>query len=84
MVNELLPIKLKPAIVKNDNQGALSLVKNPVKYSKTKHIDIRYHYVRECYNDGKIVIDYVPSEDNIADIFTKPPKKHLLIKFGQK
>ena len=54
-----------------------------IQHSKAKHIDIRYHFVRECYNDGKISLDYVPSGDNIADIFTKPPKKHLLQKFEQ-
>ena len=83
LINGLLPSKMGTTIIRNDNQGALALVKNPVKHSKAKHIDIRYHFVRECYNDGKISLDYVPSGDNIADIFTKPPKKHLLQKFEQ-
>ena len=83
LLNELLPSKLQPAIIKNDNQGALALVKNPVKHIKSKHIDIRYHYVRECFNDNKITLDYVQSDKNVADILTKPPKRHFLHQFGQ-
>ena len=83
LANELLPSHVQPAIIRNDNQGALSLVKNPVKHSKSKHIDIRYHFIRECYNDGQILLDYVPSAENVADVFTKPPKKHSLSEFGQ-
>ena len=62
----------------NDNKGALVLIKNPVKHSRVKHIDIRYHFTRECYQSNQIVLDYVPSSDNEADIFTKPPKKELI------
>ena len=83
LVNELVNHDLQSPIIKNDNQGALSLIKNPVKHSRSKHIDIRYHYIREVYSNGDVVIDYVPSEDNVADLLTKPPKRHLLIKFGQ-
>ena len=64
-----------------DNQGAIALSKNPTKHSKAKHIDIRYHFVRECHEKGVLDLKYVPSNDNFADIFTKPPKKFLLEKF---
>lgn len=83
LTNEMILHEMDSAIIKNDNQGALSLVKNPVQHPKSKHIDIRYHFIREHYRDGKIRLDYVPSADNIADIFTKPPKRQSLIKFGQ-
>ena len=63
-----------------DNQGALALAKNPEKHSKTKHIDIRYHFVREFYQNNKVDLKFVSSNDNYADIFTKPPKKFLLEK----
>ena len=83
LLNELLPSNLQPAIIKNDNQGALALVKNPVKHIKSTHIDIRYHYVRECFNDNKITLDSVQSDKNVADILTKPQKRHFLHQFGQ-
>ena len=55
-----------------DNQSAIKLAKNPEFHKRTKHIDIRYHYLREKYQSGEINIQYVPSEVQKADILTKP------------
>lgn len=55
----------------SDNQSAIKLVKNNVHHSRTKHIDIQHHFVREVYEQGFVDISYVPSENMIADIFTK-------------
>ena len=65
-----------------DNQGALAMSKNPTKHSKAKNVDNRFHSVRECYTNNLVDLKYVSSNDNCADIFTKPPKKHLLEKFS--
>ena len=81
LLNDILNDDL-PTVIANDNQGAISLVKNPTKHSKAKHIDIRYHFVRECYDNELMSLIYVPSNENYADIFTKPPKKFLLQKFN--
>ena len=54
-----------------DNQGALALSKNPVDHQRSKHIDIRYHFIRSHIQDGQIELSYVPSQENLADIFTK-------------
>ena len=54
-----------------DNQSAIQLVKNPVYHKRTKHIDIRYHFIREKIENGDIAVEYVPSEEQKADIFTK-------------
>ena len=78
---DLVPKEIPPALIYNDNQRAIALIKNPVKHSKSKHIDFRYHFFRECYENSKISIDYVPSNENIADVFTKPPTKKILIDF---
>ena len=67
----------------NDNQGAIALVKNPVKHSRSKHIDIRYHFVREFVDDQNVELGYIPSGKNIADIFTKPPSKMMLQNFAK-
>lgn len=64
-----------------DNQGALALAKNPVHHQRTKHIDIRYHYIRSEVESGKIHLEYVSSQENIADIFTKPVPRLRLEKF---
>lgn len=54
-----------------DNQSALKLIKNPVFHHRTKHIDIRYHFVREKFSEGVIDVNYVNTKLQIADIFTK-------------
>ncbi len=54
-----------------DNQGAMCLAKNPTAHRKTKHIDIKHHYVREKIADGSVKVYYVPTAEMAADIFTK-------------
>jgi hypothetical protein len=66
-----LGMKLGPIPVYADNQGCIFIGSNPVQEIRTKHIDVKYHYVRECIADKKIMLYHVPTEDNTADIFTK-------------
>jgi hypothetical protein len=54
-----------------DNQGAIFIGSNPVQERRTKHIDIRYHYIRECIEGNKVTVTFVPSVENPADLFTK-------------
>ncbi|GKA37485.1 copia protein [Tanacetum coccineum] len=58
-----------------DNKGAIDLSKNPVLHSRIKHIEIRHHFLRDNVQKGNISIEKVSSEDNIADILTKPLKR---------
>ena len=55
-----------------DNQGAMKLAQNPVFHERSKHIDIRYHFIRDEISSGHIKLVYVPTHENYADIFTKP------------
>ncbi|GJV85503.1 hypothetical protein Tco_1525401 [Tanacetum coccineum] len=68
-------IKLDYIPVLCDNKGAIDLSRNPVLHSRTKHIEIRLHFLRDNVQKGNITIDKVNSEDNIADILTKPLKR---------
>ena len=54
-----------------DNQSAITLSKNHVHHNRTKHIDSRYHFIRECVEDKKIEITFIWTEDQLADMFTK-------------
>ena len=56
----------------SDNQGCIALAKDPVAHSRTKHIDVRYHYIRELIAYGKTTISYIPTEEMVADMLTKP------------
>ena len=64
-----------------DNMGAIDLSKNPVHHQRSKHIDVRFHYLRSKVLDGSFVLKYVPSKENVADIFTKACTKASLTKF---
>lgn len=61
-----------PTPILCDNEAARILSEDQVFHSRSKHIDIRYHYIRECCQNGSILVRYVPSEENVADILTKP------------
>ncbi|CAI5721435.1 unnamed protein product [Peronospora destructor] len=58
-------------IIFEDNQGAIALAKNPEFHKRTKHIDIRYHFVREKVEKNQVVLQYCPTQDMLADIMTK-------------
>jgi hypothetical protein len=55
-----------------DNKSALKLANNPVSHSRTKHIDVRHHFLRDHEAKGDIKICHVSTEKQLADIFTKP------------
>ena len=55
-----------------DSKSAIELSKNPVYHERSKHIDIRYHYIRECVTDGIAEVDHVSTDRQLADILTKP------------
>ena len=55
-----------------DNQSAIKISLNPVQHSKTKHIDIRHHFIREHIKLGDIEVHFIHTEEQLADIFTKP------------
>jgi hypothetical protein len=61
-----------PLPILNDNNAAILLSKNPVNHDRSKHIDIRHHFLRDKVSDNTIDLSHVPTEDNLADILTKP------------
>ena len=65
----------KPTMIFMDNQSAIRLVHNPKFHKRTKHIDVKYHYIREKYYNGEIDIKYVSTKNQLADILTKPLPK---------
>ena len=54
-----------------DNISAINISKNPVQHSKTKHIEIIHHFIRDLEEDKKIKLEYIHTEKKLADIFTK-------------
>ena len=77
MLKELrFEMERKPRIFV-DNPSAIALTKNPVAHNRTKHIDIRYFFIRHHIENGEFDIIYVPSGENLADIFTKSVSQQI-------
>jgi hypothetical protein len=64
-----------------DNKSAIRMADNPVEHSRTKHIDIRYHFLRDHQQKVDIKIAYVSTHDQLVDIFTKPLDEKAFSKF---
>lgn len=78
MLNELSPDDQMDSILYVDNQSAIRLIKNPEFHKRSKHIDVRYHFIRERFQEGEFQLEYVPTNNQIADIFTKAlPKERF-------
>ena len=65
-------IILEQIPIKCDNTSAINLSKNPIQYSRTKHIEIRHHFLRDHVQNGDIALEFISTEKQLADIFTKP------------
>ena len=63
---------LPAVVIFGDNQGAIALAKNPVYHSRTKHMGIQQHWLREVIRDGQVELEYVPTHEQVADGLTKP------------
>ena len=64
-------IKLDHIPIKYDNTSSINLSKNSIHHSRTKHIDIRYHFLRNHVQNGDISLEFVDINNQLADIFTK-------------
>ena len=69
---------LADAVILNDNVGAQELAENPSFHARSKHIDVKHHFIREVLKDKKVIVEHVSTEDVTADVLTKglPRLKH--------
>ena len=70
-LGEILCPLTKPMLLYCDNQSAIAMVKNDQYHAHTKHIDIRYHFIHETVAHNTVKIQYCPTDQMIANIFTK-------------
>ncbi|TLX70168.1 DDE-type integrase/transposase/recombinase [Labilibacter sediminis] len=63
--------KMKKIPIYCDSTSAISICHNPVQHSKTKHIDLRYHFIKDHVQEGNIEIHFIPTAEQLADVFTK-------------
>ena len=76
-----LGYNLKPVPISGDNQGSIFIASNPVTEKRSKHIDIRYHYIREAVARELVEIFFIEGENNPADILTKNLGSVKFLKF---
>ena len=70
-------VQKEPTVVKEDNQGTIALSRNPKYHPRTKHIDIKYHFIRDKVEKKELVLEYCPTEQMLADLLTKQLGKTL-------
>ncbi|CAJ2639996.1 unnamed protein product [Trifolium pratense] len=80
LLKELSLPQKEPTKIFVDNKSAIALAKNPVFHDRSKHIDTRYHYIRECVSNNDVKLEYMKTDDQVADIFTKPLKREHFVK----
>jgi len=80
---ELLDGKEEPkaTVIFGDNQGAIALAKNPQFHARSKHIAIQHHFVREKQAEGKVDMQYIPTDKQVADGLTKAFLRDCFITF---
>ena len=67
-----LAVPRDTTVVFSDSQSAIHLTKNDAYHSKTKHISVKYHYIRDTMTKGEIVVKKIHTTENPADMLTKP------------
>ena len=67
--------------IKCDNTSAINISNNPVQHSRTKHIEIRHHFLQDHAQKRDITLEFVRSEDQLADILTKPLNEEQFVNF---
>jgi len=63
-----------------ENSSTIVLAKNPLFHDISKHINIRFHYLRDCITNKEVEVKYVKTQDQVTNIFTKPLKNDIFIK----
>ena len=71
LIGDLLETKEARVKLLMDNKSAIALSKNLVHHDRSKHIDTKFHFIRECIEEGKVEVDHIGTTDQLADIFTK-------------
>ena len=79
MLSGLFDLQLEATWIYCDNQSCIKLSENPVFHDKSKHIKIKYQYIRDMVEKGVEELHYIATDEQIADVLTKPLSR---VKFG--
>lgn len=82
ILDDLKQTQVEATTIYCDNQSTIAMTKNPVYHSRTRHIETRHHFIRELVAKGDIKLEHCCTEEQVADLFTKPlpPKKFMYLR----
>ena len=72
LMKQMMDVSPGPVVIYVDNKSAIDLTKNPIINGRSKHIDMRFHFIRDCVERGEVTVKYVKTQEQKADILTKP------------
>jgi hypothetical protein len=75
---------LYPTVIHCDNHRCVKLSKNPISHDSLKHVDIKYQYIRDMVQRKEVLVQYLPIDEKIADVLTKPLAKSKFKYFRDK
>ena len=76
--------ELRPMVIYCDNHGCIQLFDNPVFHDRSKHIKIRYHFIREYVQRGAVMLQYISTDEQVADILAKSLGRGKFVFFRDK
>ena len=82
LYSDMLNIDKSNFVLYVDNQGAIKLSQNPIHQQRSKHIDVKYFFIRNEIHSGIVIPRYIPTSQNISDMFTKPLSKAKITSFN--
>jgi hypothetical protein len=86
LLTDLFDLEMEATMILCDNQSCIKMTKNPVFHDRSKHIEIQYHYIRDMVRRGALKLQYVSTDEQVADVLTKPLSRvkfeHFRDKFG--
>ena len=83
LFNELFRHVLDTTVILCDNQSGIRLSENPVFHDRSKHIDIRYHFIQDMVQQGAVRLDHIGTDEQVSDILTKPLGKVKFLTFRE-
>jgi hypothetical protein len=80
----LFDLEMDATVIFCDSQSCIKMIENPMFHDKTKHIEIRYHYICDMLQKGVVKLQYVGTDERVADVLTKPLSRVKFDYFGDK
>ena len=84
LLADIFDSELEPTVIHCDNQSCIKLSENPVFHDRSKHIEIKYHFIRDVVQRGAVKLQYIRTDEQITDILTKPLSRLKFVYFRDK